>query len=273
MKKRLIRTITYILTFVIVSISMSACSVVPSLDISDEQRTLVAEYAAGKLIEYVKGHPGGLMRLDDIDYSQVNPGMQTEEEPAEVALPGLPPDDATGEVPSPDESAPSDEVMPPDDSAATDQEALVDAPDEVPETPSKSPSEALGIEGAELTYDHYEVSDSYPADESELVLSMKAASGKELLIVHFALSNPGAEDLIVHTDSSNFKVRAMLNDTEKLRGDITFLDNDLMNYEGILTPGSTVDTVLVFEMTAGTAIDSLDLLIVDDEGELSYTLV
>lgn len=264
MSKRIIRTISYMLAAAVSCITLSGCSVVPSLNITDEQRTLIAEYAAGKLIEYAKGHPGGLVKLDDIDYSEVNPGIKKEEEPAEVVLPEQPSLPETGEMLPEGEDTPVPE--------GTEGDALVDSPD-ITDVPTKSPSEALGIDGAEITYDHYEVSKTYPENATELALSMKAASGKELLVVHFALSNPGSEDVIVHTDSNNFKVRMMLNGNDKLRGDITFLDNDLMNYEGLLTPGSSVDAVLVFEMPEGTEVTSLDLLIVDDEGEQTYTLV
>lgn len=273
MRNRIIRTIAYVLISAFACTALSGCSMVPSLDITDEQRTLIAEYAAGKLIEYVKGHPGGLVKVDDIDYSQVNPGMKKEEDVAQSLLPGQ--TDETQES-SPTQQAeqtePAADEVSADDIDTAVQDALVDSPD-VTEVPTKTPTQALGIDGAELAYDHYEISNTYPENAEELALSMKAASGKELLVVHFALSNPGSEDVIVHTDSNNFKVRMMLNGSEKLRGDITFLDNDLMNYEGLLTPGSSVDTVLVFEMPEGTDITSLDLIIVDDEGEQTYTLI
>ena len=102
---------------------------------------------------------------------------------------------------------------------------------------------------------------------------MKAAPGKELLIVHFLLTNPGDSDIEAHSDSSNFKVRLMLNGNEKLRGDVTFLDNDLMNYQGLLTPGSAVDAVLVFEIKEGTEVSSMDLLIVEEDGEQRYKIM
>jgi len=102
---------------------------------------------------------------------------------------------------------------------------------------------------------------------------MKAASGKELLILHFALSNPTDQDVEVHTDSDNFKVRLNLNGGERLRGDVTFLDNDLMNYSGVLTGGSSVDAVLVFEIPEGEEVSSMDLLIVVDGAEEKYSLM
>ena len=65
----------------------------------------------------------------------------------------------------------------------------------------------------------------------------------------------------------------MLNGSDKIRGDVTFLDNDLMNYRGLLTPGSSVDSVLVFEIPQETEVSSMDLLIVVDDTEQKYTLL
>ncbi len=261
--------ISYMMTVIAASFMLSGCGLVPSLNLTEEQSTLIAEYAAGKLVEYVKGHPGGLMNLEDVDRSEVNPGLKKEEEEPDELPPMLP--GATDEP----AQAPLDEIVPNDEEQfvpeSTGDEALVEAP-EVESAPTKSLAEALGIEGADLKYDHYEVVSTYP-DNTELAFTMKAAPGKELLIVHFVLSNPGSSDINAFTDSSNFKVRMMVNGSDKIRGDVTFLDNDLMNYQGLLTPGAQVDSVLVFEVKEGTGIESMDLLILEDDNENKYPLM
>ncbi len=280
MEKRYRRTIAYILICVLGCVTLSGCSLVPSLQLTEEQSNLIAEYAAGKLLEYSKGHPGGLMILEDVDRADVNPGMQKPEE-EKSELPPLP---STEQPPMPadeDLSDPGQDVQPegvqPDDMQPEDvqpeQEALVEAPEDISEVPSESIAEALGVAGADITYDRYEIVSTYPPEESQLAFTMKAAPGKDLLVVHFNLTNPGSEDIDAYTDSSGFKVRLMLNGSSKLRGDVTFLDNDLMNYRGLLTPGSLVDAVLVFEVEQGTEVNSMDLLVLDDNGENRYTLM
>ena len=271
MKKRSVRTISYILVCVIASLALGGCAMVPSLELTEEQSNLIAEYAAGKLLEYSKGHPGGLMILEDVNRADVNPGMQKpEEEPAE--LPPLPEASVPEGAPTEGEQPPEEGIQPPDQSS--DQEALAPPPEEIADVPSESIAEALGIAGAEITYDRYDVCATYPPDDTELAFTMKAAPGKELLVVHFNLSNPGDQDIDAYTDSTGFKIRLLVNGTDKLRGDVTFLDNDLMNYKGLLTPGSLVDAVLVFEIKEGTEVNSMDLLILDDEnGENRYILM
>ena len=270
MEIKLLRKIIYAVIPVSLSVTLAGCGLSPTLEMSEEQSNLIAEYAAGKLLEYAKGHPGGLMILEDVDRSDVNPGMQKEEEETQELLPPLEGEPAP-EMPSDD--GVTEQIPDQGDDAAVEQDALVDAPEETASAPSIALEEALGISGASLAYDHYEVAATYPPNDTEIAFSMKAASGKELLILHFALSNPTDQDVEVHTDSDNFKVRLNLNGGERLRGDVTFLDNDLMNYSGVLTGGSSVDAVLVFEIPEGEEVSSMDLLIVVDGAEEKYSLM
>ena len=208
MNRRIVRTIAYMLIGVISTTVLTGCDLVPSLNLTEEQSTLIAEYAAGKLIEYVKGHPGGLMILDDVDRADVNPGLKKDEpEPMPETVDPLPP---PVDAPSLPEEEGENPTVP---DAQPEQEALVDAPEDISSTSTKSIAEALGISGAELQYDHFETAMTYP-DNTELAFTMKAAPGKELLIVHFLLTNPGDSDIEAHSDSSNFKVRLMLNGSE-----------------------------------------------------------
>lgn len=273
MYKNILQTTKYIVACTLLSVTLCGCDIVPSLSLTEEQSALVAEFAAGKLLEYVKGHPGGLMILEDVDRTEVNPGLKKpEEEPAPLpgTLPGQPVED---QVPPDMPQAPAQEDGNNDKPNDTsDGDALVETP-VVDELPTMTLAEALGINGADIKYDHNEITSTYPENATELAFSMKAAPGKELLVVHFALSNPGSGDVEAYTDSSNFKVRLLVNGSEKIRGDVTFLDNDLMNYRGTITAGASVDSVLVFEVPEGTKIDSMDLLIVVDGKEQKYKLV
>ena len=273
MGKKIVRTIAYFTACVMCCLMLTGCGLVPSLDLTEEQSTLIAEYAAGKLLEYVKGHPGGLMILEDVDRADVNPGMKKPEEevpmvqpPTEISQDALEPVSPLNMPPADSETAPA----PPADEGV---EALVASPEGGGALPTKTIAEALGIEGATVTYDSFEVTPTYPENAVELAFSMKAAPGKDLLVVHFALNNPTGSDIEAYTDSSNFKVRLLLNGSDKIRGDVTFLDNDLMNYRGVLSPGSSVDSVLVFEIPQGTEVNTMDLLIVEDGGEQKYNIL
>ena len=272
MRIKLQHIITYMLVGIMAALALAGCSSPVTIELSEEESNLIAEYAAGKLVEYVRGHPGGLMILEDVDRADVNPGMQKEEleEPDNPPMPdSLPapdmPQDDTGDG-SFDEGAGSIQD-------ADGSDAPADVPEDIATVPSVALEDALGTDGAMLTYTYYETASHYPENDTEIAFSMKAAAGKELLILHFDMSNPTDGDIEVVTDSDNFKVRLMLNGSTRLRGDVTFLENDLMNYHGILAAGETVDSVLVFEIPEGEEVSSMDLLIVTDDGEEQYSLM
>lgn len=271
MRRKVKSAITYIMVC-IAAVLLTGCDLVPTLDLSEEESTLIAEYAAGKLLEYAKGHPGGLMTVEDIDRADVNPGMKkTEEEPEEQPAMPVPQD---GDLMPPAQEGDmdgTDGALESDDNS--EQEALIDALADISAEPAISLEEALGTGEAALSYDHYEIAATYPPNDTEIAFSMKAAAGKELLVLHFIMSNPTDHDIEVRTDSDNFKVRLALNGSDRLRGDITFLDNDLMNYSGILEPSAAADTVLVFEIPEGGGVSSMDLLIVVDGEEERYGLM
>ncbi|MBO4265751.1 MAG: hypothetical protein J5910_01010 [Lachnospiraceae bacterium] len=268
MKKGFLKKIILLTASCVCAFALAGCEIVPSLNLSEEQSELVAEFAAGKLIEYVKGHPGGLMILEDVDRSEVNPGMKKEEEEPQLpgALPGEPVNN-NPEPPSPEgeDGAPAVPESIPDD------EALAPAPEAIA-APTKSIAESIGASGADITYSHYEVCSAYPDDKEELAFSMRAAQGKDLLVVHFNVASQSGEDVEIHTDSTDFKVRLMLNGSDRIRGDVTFLANDLTNYSGTVSSGETADGVFVFEIEKGVEVESLDLIILGSEGEQTYRL-
>ena len=64
----------------------------------------------------------------------------------------------------------------------------------------------------------------------------------------------------------------MLNGDNRIRGDVTFLANDLTNYSSVIPSGQTADGVFVFEIEKGTEVRSLDLIILGGDGEQRYRL-
>ena len=209
------------------------------------------------------------MILKDVDRSEVNPGMKKEEE-AQPQLPSSLPGEPISDSPEPPAQE-GPEVEAPGPDSISDEEALVQAPEAIT-APTKSIAESIGATGADITYGYYEVCDSYPDDKEELAFSMKATKGKDLLIVHFNVTSQSGEDVEIHTDSTDFKVRLMLNGDNRIRGDVTFLANDLTNYSATLSSGQTEDGVFVFEIEKGVEVETMDLIILGNEGEQRYPL-
>lgn len=247
------RIITIYIISILLCFSVSGCGLVPSIDLTDEQVELVSEYSAGILLKYVKGHKNGLMRVNELDFKELNLT------PTPTPIPTEPP--MIDEPVIENSAALADSS----DSSGSSKDSI-----EITLTPM---NEAFGLEDAELNFSYGEIVDTYPSSEEDLVFSMNAALGKDLLVLHFDLVNPNAEGIDCSTNLNGYKIRAIINQDEKIRSEITFLPNDLINYSNYLEAGESDDLVLVFEIEEGENIDSLNLLLVNGSDQKYYQLV
>lgn len=263
MNKGLIRKISLVICGVLVASFFTGCDIFETVNLSSEQSELVAEYAAGKLLQYEKGHKNGIEQVKDLNFEELNPGYVPPEEDNPLA-PNIDmsdnpllqkPENQESEGYVNEDNSDIDQPIVPDDEAVVDSPAI----------PTKSIAESLGVDNASIEFDSVELLKKYPNDDSQLVLSMKATEGKDLLIAHFNVENSGDEDINVSTNNDNFRARISINGGSKVRGDVTLLDNDLMNYSNTIPAHSSAGAVFVFEVKAGEQISTLDLIIVDSE--------
>lgn len=246
------RLIVYIMT--IAMVILSGCG--SAVALTEEQNDLVAEYAAGLLVKYNNGHTMGLVSDKSLDmellYATATPTPIPTPEPVEEILP-------EEEV---SEDGLVDDISSGGDDSGSNNVAISLVP----------LNEAFGLNGAQLTYVFYELCDTYPTMGDDLVMSMNASPGNQLLIVHMNLVNPTADTASFATNLAGKKVRALINGQDKIRADVTLLSNDLINYSGTLESMSGEDVVLVFDVPVGTNIGSLDLLILDGRETMRYNM-
>ena len=264
MKKQLNVKISLLITAVAILSSFSGCAFFETVNLDPEQSELVAEYAAGKLLQYQKGHENGIEQVKDLNFDELNPDY-------------VPPEEENPEAEESDLITNVEEPMPEESEGETidEGEALVDeeiAP--IAQTPSKSIAEVLGNPEISVIFENAELCKKYPNDDSQLYLSMKATEGKVLLITHFRIENPGSESVNFVTDSESFKVRISVNGGKKIRGDITLLENDLMNYSQTIEPQGVAEGVFAYEIDEVTDVSTLDLILIDSENtEIKYSLI
>ncbi len=233
------KKVRYVLLPILCIMLLGGCNLIPTVQLNEADSVLVAEYAAGLLLKYDGDHENGLMEITD------EPIVVETPEPQQPAL-------TVG-----DEEA--------DGTAVRDTSELV-APPEL--------AAAIGIPDFQVSYIDYEICDIYPEQESdELVFSMQAQEGHDLLILHFDLTNPAAETANCDVVTKAPLFRAMINGN-RVNSQTTILLNDLAVYSGMLEANETVDTVLVFEIEESTAanLDTLSLLIVANDGDFTYQL-
>lgn len=119
----------------------------------------------------------------------------------------------------------------------------------------------MALDQITITYQNYEITDSYGEPDEEIMMAMDAAEGKSLLVAHFTVTNHSSETshLDVLSQDGKFRLKA---DGKTLQAEYTLLLNDLSMYKGDLEAGASIDTVLIFEVSGEQeAAESLELIV------------
>lgn len=237
-------------------ISLTGCGLVPSLTLTSEQSKIVAEYAAGLLLKHDKNYKGGIE-----DY------VIEEEEDISVI------DEVVQEPPVQEEEASDTETADiEDDGTISDTDA--DNPNTTDRYSALPVADAIGIDGFDVTYSGYETAKIYPEDNGDLVFSMQANQGMELLILHFNVTNNTENELLCDILDTGCKYRVRINGSERVNSQHTILLNDLSEYYDNVSGYGMVDAVLVFEVSEGTGqnISSLDLTVKNADSSEMYRI-
>lgn len=131
-------------------------------------------------------------------------------------------------------------------------------------------SEATGTNSFSITYEGYEVTDSYPSSGDDVFMAMDATQGKLLLVTKFSVKNISGQTENFDMFSKQAKFRLKVNG-ERYRSQYTLLLDDLSVYKGDIDAGAAVQTVLIFEIpeTAASNISDMVLSITVND-EISY---
>lgn len=123
-----------------------------------------------------------------------------------------------------------------------------------------------GIEGIDIRYTGYEITDSYPNSGDELFFSMQANAGKKLLVANFTARNTSDSEQTLDMISTMPSFKIGVNGGSAQHALSTLLLNDLANYRGTLAPGEETTLVLVAEIPEEKAanIETISLKMQND---------
>lgn len=128
-------------------------------------------------------------------------------------------------------------------------------------------SVATGTNAFSITYEGYEVTDSYPNSGDDILMAMDATQGKLLLVTKYSVTNISGQIENFDMFSKQAKFRLSLNG-ERYKSQYTLLLDDLSMYKGDVDAGATIDTVLIFEVPEEAASNMNDMVLsitVDDQ--------
>lgn len=106
---------------------------------------------------------------------------------------------------------------------------------------------ATGMDSFSITFDGYEVTDSYPNSGEDVFLAMDATQGNVFLVTKYRVTNIGGQTENFNMFSKQAKFRINL-DGQRYKSQYTLLLDDLSMYKGDIGAGETIDTVLIFEV-------------------------
>lgn len=241
------KVISYFIMCISCFALLSGCASYPNL--TDEEMDLVAEYAAGLLLQHSEKADNRLMKVEDAllvlesekQEEAEKPTVEKEEEPEK-------PQEETPDKPEEPDTPVTDNT----------QQEVVSGP----------MNEVLGLSNFTLASNGYEIKDSYP-DGAGAFFALDATDGNKLLVMKYTLSNNGTESAAVDMLSSSSKFRVSLDGNGYKHAMSTMLLDDLSTYVGNIASGATVELVLISEWKEEELSNMSNLTLYISNGELS----
>ncbi len=227
---------------------MTACSTVTS-DLTEEQGDIIAEYAADLLLSYDKNYSGKYMEAE----------ITTEEATFGEEI----------ELTTKENSSDKDNK----ETESSNEKATVPQQETTTEVVLSTLDDILKIDGIDVAYKDFILTDTYPKQTKDAFFVMKAVKDTKLLIVRFDVKNVSDKDIALNIMKYNAKYRAVVNGKDKLVAQITLLLDAFNTYEGTIKANKSEELVLVFQTNVKNKADiknlELDVYCGDNNGTIT----
>lgn len=203
-----------------------------ALSLTEEEQQLVAGYAASVLMKYNAGSNMRVLSGAQLEQAQIEDQARKEKEARRQQL--------AEEYRNSQQENP--QIVGGSDTTGG-QKGTVETTPTIQDLGS-----FLALDNFTISYQNYEVTDSYGQPDQGLMMAMDATEGNKLLVAHFSVTNNSGEmqQLDVLSLGGKFRLKA---DGKTIQSQYTLLLNDLSMYKGQIEAGGTIDTVLVFEIS------------------------
>ena len=218
-RKNLLKNFLNLCIVVICVFTFSGCE---SLEYTDEQEDIIANYAANLVLRHDVNYKYNYITEEESTQEETNTVVEKE-----TTLAGENSSESTTQN--------------------TEQTDVISTSNDITSI-LKLPT------GITAEYMDYDVVSQYPGDKSDDVFIMKALDGNKLLVVKFKISNTSTQDISLNMMQNIQKFKGIVNGTKKYNAQLTLLLDALNTYEGTLSAGSVNTFVLVYQ----TQLDSKD---------------
>ncbi len=217
-KKNRIRLITVCMSGILLT---GCANQYPNLSLNEADKKLVANYASSVLMSYNAGSNMRVLSGTEYEIAQAEETARLEKEERRRQLA--------------EEHEQKNEV-----SSETNTEAENgseggnggEVTAEIPSVPSiEDMGSFLSLADYSISYQYYEVLDSYTGSQESSAMAVDAGAGKKLLVAHFGVSNHS--DQVNHLDILSQDIDFSLTaGSETIQAEFTLLLNDLSMYKG-----------------------------------------
>lgn len=244
------------LVVLILSTVFTGCGALVDLPKMDEEQTaLVTEYAAGLILKNNEAFKSGLLDDDELALEATKEAEARERE-RKIK-------EAAQQYIANSQNAGKKDKDNGDNSSGTDggsgsQSAPV-------EQSVDNVASFYGLDGFNVSYKGYELTDSYPSGGEDMLMAMDASPGKQLCVINFDVTNTSAEtsNFDMFYRKPNFYL--VTDGGDKVHYQATLLLDDMAAYVGEIGPSETKQMVLVFEVDENvSSFGSLSLNVKND---------
>lgn len=234
-----------------------------TIELTDEEQYLVAEYAAELLIKYDRN-------IDTKYYLDEKDRAAT----TEIAEPSSEEITTTEAVTEATEEVTTEAVVTEDTTETTQAPATTQAETDNVDLSGKTADKSFdiaafaGINEVSVKYSYYMIAEEYPSmDHDGVAITIEAPSGYKLLVLKFNMENKTGDDQYVDLYSKDLEYSIIVNDSKSAKQMLTILIDDLYTYQGTVQGNMFEEVVLLFQVSDSVAEeignDSLKLRVTD----------
>lgn len=253
------KRIWVICCIVVLSLFLAGCA--KTIELTDEENHLIAEYAAELLLKY--------------DRNMEQKYYDDSVEPSKPATPADADKDAGTTEESSTEDVTSEEVtgeVTTEEGSETATNTEDDSLQGITADADKNfdIAEFAGLETVSVKYDCYMVLDRYPSyDQDGVYIEIAAPTGYKLLVVKFNIENKTNQEQYIDLYSKNLDYSIIINDSRSAKQMLTILIDDLYTYQADIDASMIQEAVLLFQVSDSVAgnIEDLKLKVENEDAE------
>lgn len=227
-------------------------------ELTEEENTIITEYAVNVLLKYDKNYSSRLMDLEAYEEAKAKK--------EEIA--------AIEEAIAKEEAAKKEQQK--QDGLPVEDTDVIDISEEgAEEMAAQTIEEFYTIDGFTFQYMGYEQILEYPETiegETDAFFAMEATEGTQLLVIKYQALNQSGAEKELNMLNYGIKARVVVNEESPRNLLTTMLLNDLQTYQGIVGANESVELVGIIEVPENISVSKLSIILKNESDSVTIPL-